>query len=121
MSAQSDELVEQQGEKKLGRPRSAEVDRAILDAALELLVEHGYGGVSMEAIATRAGVGKAAIYRRWSNKAELVVDALREAGCATMPMPDTGDVRADLIAMLSALQDSVTGRDGQLMITFMSE
>jgi len=85
------------------------------------MVEHGYGGVSMEGIATRAGVGKAAIYRRWSNKPELVVDALREHGCAEMPLPDTGDLRADLATMLEAFQESITGPDGPVMSTFMAE
>ena len=60
-----------------GRPRSAETERAILDAAIDLLVDVGFGGMSMEAVATRAGVGKAAIYRRFSSKEQLVVEARR--------------------------------------------
>ncbi len=63
-----------------GRPRSPAVDQSILEAALALLVEQGYGGMSMEGIASRAGVGKAAIYRRWPSKAAVIVDALRGHG-----------------------------------------
>jgi AcrR family transcriptional regulator len=55
-----------------GRPRSAAVDDAIVSAALELVAEEGIGGLSVEAVAVRAGVGKATIYRRWSCKAELL-------------------------------------------------
>jgi AcrR family transcriptional regulator len=63
-------------EPRRGRPRSSEADRAIVDAALELLVEEGINALSMEAVAARAGVGKATIYRRWPGKDALVRDAL---------------------------------------------
>ncbi|CAN5757512.1 TetR/AcrR family transcriptional regulator [soil metagenome] len=91
-----------------------------MDAALELLVEEGYGGMSMEGVASRAGVGKAAIYRRWSSKAELVVDALR-GYASDYPMPDTGDLRADLLAMLEASQSFMSGREGAIMQAFAAE
>jgi AcrR family transcriptional regulator len=60
-----------------GRPRDPEADRAILRATLELLVELGYEGLSIEAIAARAGVGKTTIYRRWTSKEPLVVEAIK--------------------------------------------
>ncbi|MFE6871189.1 TetR/AcrR family transcriptional regulator [Kitasatospora sp. NPDC057692] len=59
-----------------GRPRDAAIDRAILDAALELLDEVGYTRLTVEAVARRAGTGKPAIYRRWSALPDLVLDAL---------------------------------------------
>jgi len=59
-----------------GRPRSVEADRAIHKATLELLAEVGYERMSIEAIATRAGVGKTTIYRRYNSKEELVADAI---------------------------------------------
>jgi len=105
----------------VGRPRSAEVDRAIGEAALALLVEEGYGGMSVEGIANRAGVGKAAIYRRWSTKAEIVVDALRSHPFADIPLPDSGDVRADLLEMLTAQQEAFSGQDGPLMNALAAE
>ena len=104
-----------------GRPRSAATEVAILDAAVELLVEVGFGGMSMEAIAARAGVGKAAIYRRWSSKEEVVVASLREHACASIPLPDTGDVRADLTAMLEGIRRAMVGDDGPIMTAFVSE
>lgn len=104
-----------------GRPRSAEVDRAIGEAALALLVDEGYGGMSVEGIANRAGVGKAAIYRRWSTKAEVVVDALQCHAYAHIPLPDTGDVRADLLEVLTAQQQAFSGADGPLMAALAAE
>jgi AcrR family transcriptional regulator len=84
----------------LGRPRSAGVDRAILTSTLDLLSCEGYAGLSLEAIAAQAGVSKAAIYRRYRDKKELVVAAMSDMINASMPLVDTGDTRADLAAML---------------------
>jgi AcrR family transcriptional regulator len=81
-----------------GRPRSEEAHRAILDAALELLVEVGYSGLTVEGIASRAGVGKATIYRRWPSKLPLVIEAFgRLPG---LEESDTGDLVTDLERML---------------------
>lgn len=85
--------------RKPGRPRSVRADRAILKATIELLVEDGYGGMSVEAVAARAGVGKATVYRRWSSKKALVSAALRQLG-DDVHVPDTGSTREDLIALL---------------------
>jgi AcrR family transcriptional regulator len=78
-----------------GRPRSAQADKAILQATLELLAEVGYQAMSMEAIAARAGVGKTTIYRRYSSKEELVADAI-ESRKEEVPIPDTGSLWRDL-------------------------
>jgi AcrR family transcriptional regulator len=59
-----------------GRPRDPALDKAILTAALDVFVEHGINGTSIEQIAKRAGVGKLSIYRRWSTKERLIVDAI---------------------------------------------
>jgi AcrR family transcriptional regulator len=77
-----------------GRPRSAEAHAAILRAALELAVEGGLRGLSMEAIAARAGVGKATIYRRWKTKEALFAEAI-ESIALNPEVPDTGSVRGD--------------------------
>ena len=63
-------------DRRLGRPRDARVDAAVLQATRELLAEKGFAATTVEAIASRAGVGKATIYRRWPGKRELVLDAL---------------------------------------------
>jgi AcrR family transcriptional regulator len=90
-----------------GRPRSAEAHRAILDAALGLFVEQGLEAMSMEGIASRAGVGKATIYRRWSSKEDLIVDAIDELVFQVEP-PDTGSVRDDLVEVLVTIQTIMT-------------
>jgi len=79
-----------------GRPRSANAHSAILDAAVTLFVEKGFEGMSVEAVAAEAGVGKTTIYRRWRSKEELVVDAIAER-FAEPSAPDTGNVRDDLV------------------------
>jgi AcrR family transcriptional regulator len=83
-----------------GRPRSEEAHRAILAAVVELLPKHGLDGLTIEAVAARAGVGKTTIYRRWDTKNELVVEAieqLRPPG----PPPDTGSLIGDLDALVA--------------------
>ena len=78
-----------------GRPRSAKSHQAILKATLELLGEVGFEPMSIEAIATRAGVGKTTIYRRYNSKEELVADAI-ESIRQDVEIPDTGNLGQDL-------------------------
>ena len=61
---------------RLGPQRNPAIDDAVLDATRQLLEEKGYAGTSIDAIATRAGVGRPAIYRRWPSKAHIVNDAI---------------------------------------------
>ncbi|GAA4043761.1 TetR/AcrR family transcriptional regulator [Nonomuraea soli] len=87
-----------------GRPRSEKAEKAILEATLDLIGEgSGVTELTIEAIAARAGVGKTTIYRRWSNKEDLVVDAL-----ATLksPVPHLSgeSVRGDLIVLMEAMR-----------------
>ena len=103
-----------------GRPRSEACGLAIEDAALELLIEVGFGGMSMEGIATRAGVGKATLYRRWENKADLVVDAVVRACREHVVSPDTGTLRGDLVELYRALLGKFR-KDGRVMRAFISE
>jgi len=104
-----------------GRRRDPACDVAILAATLDAFVEDGYAGTSIENIATRAGVGKATIYRRYSSKAELVVEAVRAAACITDHLPDTGDLQADLHSMLQPLTERLRGDTGKVLITLMGE
>jgi len=84
-----------------GRPRSEQARLAILDATGELLLEHGLPGVSMDAVAERAGVSKATIYRWWPSKETLALEAVYRAwSAAEAPQPDTGSLRGDLRAIL---------------------
>lgn len=83
-----------------GRRRDPGKDEAILQATRELLIERGYEAMTMDAVAERAGVGKATVYRRWSSKPRLTVDSLL---CAKQlnadEVPDTGSLREDLLAV----------------------
>jgi AcrR family transcriptional regulator len=94
-------VTEVEVHKAPGRPRSAAADQAILAAVLDELVEVGFDEVTIERVAARAGVGKATIYRRWSSKTDLVVDAV---GSMKAPLvhPDTGSTRDDLVALFSS-------------------
>jgi AcrR family transcriptional regulator len=91
-----------------GRPRSAEADRAILSATLELLAERGLDAMSIEEVAARAGVGKTTIYRRWTSKGLLALDAFVISFRAEQPLPDTGTLRGDLLSALHAWVRAVT-------------
>jgi AcrR family transcriptional regulator len=93
---------------KRGRPRSQEADRAILDAATQILAERGLGGMTMEEVASRAGVGKATVYRRWQSRGTLALDAFLAEFRRQQPPADTGTLRGDLLAALRAWIRSVT-------------
>jgi AcrR family transcriptional regulator len=81
-----------------GRPRSEEAHQAILDATLELLVEVGFSALTVEGVANRAGVGKATIYRRWTSKLPLIVEAFGQL--PGFEDRDTGNLADDLKQML---------------------
>jgi AcrR family transcriptional regulator len=84
-----------------GRPRSEKARTAILTAAAELLLDRGLAAVSMDAVAERAGVSKATIYRWWPTKESLALDVLYTEWAAARPDPrDTGTLRADLFSLL---------------------
>jgi len=99
----------------VGRPRSEAREQAILDAALELVVEVGYDRLSMDALAERARASKATIYRHWSGKAEVVAEAVRCRQCHQLSDPDTGSLRGDLLVMLREIGASLAAEDGALV------
>ncbi|BBX98795.1 TetR/AcrR family transcriptional regulator [Mycobacterium lacus] len=84
---------------EFGRPRDPRIDGAVLRATVELLAETGYPGLSVAAIAARAGTSKPAIYRRWPSKAHLVHEAVFPIGAAT-EIPDSGSTPEDLREMV---------------------
>lgn len=98
-------MGEDRAPKRLGRPRDAAADEAILAATVDLLGEVGFTGLTVDAVATRAGVGKATIYRRWSGKEQLVLDALT-ASRMQLEVPDTGSLRGDLLAFYLPLTEA---------------
>lgn len=85
-----------------GRPRSVAADSAIMQATLELLLDTGYRGLTMEQVRARAGVGKATLYRRFGSKEELVAAAVRHLN-QQIPLPDTGSVRDDILAVAGSV------------------
>jgi AcrR family transcriptional regulator len=82
--------------KRTGRPRSAEADRAILGATRAALVELGWGKLTLSDVAARAGVAKTTLYRRWTGKNELVVDAIAALFEEQLDLPDLGSLQADI-------------------------
>ncbi len=92
-----------EGTATAGRPRSEEAHQAILDATLALLVESGFSALTVEGVATRAGVGKATIYRRWPSKVHLVMEAFRQL--PGLEEVDTGSLVGDLAKMLRSYVD----------------
>jgi AcrR family transcriptional regulator len=91
-----------------GRPRDPRRREAILRAAVELVAEVGYDRMTVEAIATRAGVSKPTIYRRWpAGKKEIVLDALRTKHADADALPDQGSLRGDLLALLQAMVEHI--------------
>ncbi|WP_372664128.1 TetR/AcrR family transcriptional regulator [Amycolatopsis kentuckyensis] len=85
-----------------------EVTQAITDAVLHELAEQGYGRLSMEAVAKRAGVGKSALYRRWKSKDEMIAAVVTEFSVSRAVLEDTGSLRGDLRATLQAVLDWLT-------------
>jgi AcrR family transcriptional regulator len=112
---------EQQG-RRAGRPRSAESHQAILEATLALFAEVGLQGLSIEAIAERAGVGKTTIYRRWSSKEDMITDAL-DLFRSAYPLPDTGNTRHDLLSIAREARDVFSRNPlvSKLVIKIMAE
>ena len=104
----------------IGRPRDVSRDVAIEKAAIELLREVGYERLSIEAVALRAHVSKATIYRRWKNKAELITDAVHHYAFCKVPAIDTGTLRGDLIEIITEKVKTMKSADGQLFAGLMA-
>lgn len=90
------------GERRPGRPRDAAADAAILDAAVGVLAELGSAAFTVDAVAARAGCGKATIYRRWPSRSALLLDTAHQMGLHPTPF-DTGSLRSDMVALLTEL------------------
>jgi len=91
-----------------GRPRSSAADEAILEAAVDVFAEVGLEALTMEGVAARAGVAKNTLYRRYPNKIDLVVSAVRCYTNVGAVPPDTGTTRGDVQAIVDDLVAIVT-------------
>ncbi|MFD7919974.1 TetR/AcrR family transcriptional regulator [Streptomyces sp. NPDC059740] len=103
------------------RRRGEELENAILTAALEELAEVGYAGLTMERVAVRARTGKAALYRRWPGRAELVVDACAAHRLSEGDLPDTGALRTDVLALLRQLSARLAASQGDILRGLLTE
>lgn len=106
--------AERQERRGAGRPRSERVNRAVLEATLASLSEEGWSRLSMEGIARRAGVGKAAIYRRWKSLEEVLTAAV-DGLVAGIDIPDEGSIEADLLELMHQAVELYRGVSGRMM------
>jgi AcrR family transcriptional regulator len=104
------------------RRRGEVLQAAILDAALAELAEVGYWRMTMQSVAARARTSKASLYKRWPNRAEMIVAALRHrSGGAPMATPDTGSLREDVLCVLRRGAESLNGLFGEAARGLMAE
>ena len=100
--------------RKRGRPRDPEADGRILAAASSLILLRGFDSMTVDEVATSAGVGKATVYRRWARKEDLAVAAMEQLYRDEMPTPDSGSLREDLREMYASVltfANSAAGAD----------
>jgi AcrR family transcriptional regulator len=99
-----------------------DITAAIRNAVMNELAEVGYGRLSIEAVARRAGVGKTAIYRRWSNKLEMVLEIVSEVAGRSVPLPDTGSFEGDLALLMMIVSKALQHRiASQIIPDLMAE
>lgn len=97
--------------------RSARVRRRILEATVELIARDGIGGLRYDEIAELAGVNKTTVYRNWPDRMILITDALTSFGTDVAPLPDSGDIDADLVDFLEALATVTSSPEGRALLS----
>ncbi|MEO5874532.1 MAG: TetR/AcrR family transcriptional regulator [Streptosporangiaceae bacterium] len=107
--------------RRAGRPRDAVRDRALLEAALAELEQNGYAGLTTAAVAKRAGVSTATLYRRWSSKDDLLAGTALAWAEELMPETDTGTLAGDLAVLLHDKARTLQGPGGRLLRALMGE
>ncbi len=103
------------------RRRGTELVRAIHEAVLAEVAEHGYAGTTYDGVATRAGTSKPVLYRRWPTKANMVLDALLEASPGLTLPPDTGSLSGDLKAFLRTAQSMMERAGRRTLLGLLAE
>jgi AcrR family transcriptional regulator len=96
--------------------RTARTRAAVLDATVAELAAHGYGALTVEQVAARAGVHKTTLYRRWGGKEGLVADAVETFAAAEVELPDTGSVDEDLRRWARSILATLTARDSGAVV-----
>lgn len=107
--------------KAAGRPRSQEAQRAVLDAARELFERKGYAAATIEAISALSGVAKTTIYRRWPNRASLLVDVLVEMARRLVPLPEGGEPMRAMRSELRRAVGAINGPVGRLLSSLLGD
>ena len=103
----------QHANRRRGRPRDPSTDEHIVAAAAELMLSRGFDKMTVDDVATRAGVGKATVYRRWPSKDDLAVAAMEQVYGGEVPEPDTGSVEGDLRQCYQDVLSSVSSTRGR--------
>lgn len=104
------------------RRRGAALEDALLDAAWHELQAVGYAALTMDAVADRAGTSRAVLYRRWRNKADLVIAAMRKhTPMLSGEVPDTGSLRGDVLALLKRMSDRLAERGPELTYGLLAD
>ncbi|MET0910515.1 MAG: TetR/AcrR family transcriptional regulator [Ilumatobacteraceae bacterium] len=99
----------------MARPRSEEARRKAIAAAIDLIIERGVANLSIEEVAARSGVAKTTIYRRWPERASLIIDTVRST-FEHVTTPDTGSLRTDLAAYFDGMiRADLNGKVGKLI------
>lgn len=105
-------VAESADHRKGSRRRGEKLHSAIYEATLAELVDVGYAELTMKGIARRASASKGSLYRRWSNRAELVADAVQHAVPVALEVPDVGSVRDDVLGFLRRVATVLNGPTG---------
>lgn len=108
-------------EKKVGRPRSEETRKLILNTAYQLLLEQGFKSVTVESIALKSGVSKTTIYKWWPNKAAVVLDGFFDATEILLQVPNTGSAKEDLFIQVNNLATFFTSSKGRIIAELIAE
>ncbi|MBV9847973.1 MAG: TetR/AcrR family transcriptional regulator [Kutzneria sp.] len=103
------------------RRRGDELNRAIFTATMAELLESGYAKLTMDRVAERARTSKASLYRRWPSRVELALDTVLHHFPDAASLPNTGDLRTDLVAALRLLADTFTGSVGTVVRSMMAD
>ena len=113
-------MTESMSTVRRGRPRSEASKDAVLASAFEVLCDRGYADLSIEAVASRAGVGKATIYRWWSSRQALAVEAFFTATQTELAFPDTGAASEDFRMQIQQLAHLLRGATGEAMVAMVT-
>ena len=108
-------------ENKKGRPRDINVEKAILKAAYDLLLEDGFKSITVEKIAARAKVSKATIYKWWPNKAAVVMESFFSVAMVASPGYDTGSAVTDITVQATTLAEFLASAQGRIITELIGE